>query len=115
MKHLYPTPPGAIPNIKRALNLQTDEEAYDLQNIRKYYDLSIINLPAPEVNKQDKEITSNGYTVKISILRPVDSEDTVLPVILYLHVRVFMDLYYNTLLSSLLTFFFDVGRRLYIW
>ncbi|KAI8049797.1 alpha/beta hydrolase fold-domain-containing protein [Gilbertella persicaria] len=77
--------PQTIPLAKSILKVETDEEACEPHNVRIFFDHMSAMTIAPEVEKQDMEINANGYKIHISVLRPIGSKDTVLPVILFIH------------------------------
>ncbi|RCI06155.1 hypothetical protein CU098_013613 [Rhizopus stolonifer] len=86
----FPFPPNLAAIVKSTLNLKTEEEACLPHNARAFFDeMSGMTFERPDkdakkqykdVEKQDMVINSNGYKVKISILRPMGSKDQILPV-----------------------------------
>lgn len=79
-----PMQPKVIEAIKSAYNITSDEEAGQPHLVREFFHAVSANIEVAKVEKQDIDIEMNNVKVNISILRPVDSKDKVLPTIVYL-------------------------------
>lgn len=80
----YPLTPDIVSVLKDTYQLATDEEVSQPAIFRDFVDKSCASIDASPVDKQDLEIEFNHIKVNISILRPVGSEQKIIPVILYL-------------------------------
>jgi hypothetical protein len=78
-----PLSPYRLEIIKKSYGLSTDEEACQPSVLRELYEKTSTG-QSDEVVKEDRMIEMNNIKVKISIIRPVGSEDKELPVILFL-------------------------------
>ncbi|KAI9486315.1 MAG: alpha/beta hydrolase fold-domain-containing protein [Benjaminiella poitrasii] len=85
----FPWPPSLLPVIKSTYNIESDEEARQPSVARRLFD-DTWTIPSNDITKEakreDRDITHNGISVNITILRPTsEPSDKALPVILFLH------------------------------
>jgi hypothetical protein len=80
----FPIPLELLSAIKSKYNIESDDEANQIDTIRRFLDDMAGQTEVPKVNRQDFIIVRNNINVNISILRPPESKDKVLPVILFL-------------------------------
>lgn len=81
---LFPLQPALIATVKSTYGLETNEEACQPAIVREFLNEMFEVKNVPEVEKQDLVIEHGGLKVSISILRPLGSQDKILPVIMYL-------------------------------
>lgn len=79
-----PMQPKVIEAIKSTYDITDDEEAAQPRLVREFFHAVSANIEVAKVDKQDIDIEMNNIKVNISILRPVNSKDKVLPIILFL-------------------------------
>lgn len=91
-----PMQPKVIEAIKSAYDITDDEEAAQPRLVREFFHALSANIEVAKVDKQDIDIEMNNIKVNISILRPADSKDKVLPTILFLHGGGWTVGHYNT-------------------
>ncbi|KAG2230142.1 alpha/beta hydrolase fold-domain-containing protein [Thamnidium elegans] len=82
---LFPLQPALIEAVKSTYGLETNEEACQPAISRRFLNKMFEVKNAPEVEKQDLVIQHDGLKVSVSILRPLGSQDKVLPVLMFLH------------------------------
>jgi hypothetical protein len=80
----FPTNPAFIAAIKSTFNIDSDQEASQVETIRRFSDEMASQVKVPKVDRQDLTIEQGDIKVNISILRPVGSKDEILPVLLYM-------------------------------
>ncbi|KAI8150423.1 Alpha/Beta hydrolase protein [Fennellomyces sp. T-0311] len=56
-----------------------------LEQMRAYANQRLKDLPMPEVLEQDKTVVHNGTEIRLTIFRPLGTENELLPVVVYYH------------------------------
>ncbi|KAF7731468.1 hypothetical protein EC973_000276 [Apophysomyces ossiformis] len=83
----FPIHPALIPFLKEHNGSSTDEEACQPANIASFFDAQASLIPVPEVHVEAKQVVAGPHKTKVNltIIRPIGSENSILPALLYMH------------------------------
>lgn len=82
----FPITPVLIPLLKEFTGVDDEEEACQPDKVTAFFDAQTALIPVPEVLVEKKQVVCGPHQTKVNltIVRPIGSENTVLPAVLFM-------------------------------